>query len=1681
MKPRRSLLLGSLVVISLVSFSQAATLQWAGLGSGLTGGASDTWDTATANWSDGNPALLSWPATSSSDDDATFGGTAGTVTVTTVTANDLTFETTGYSLTGGTLTLDGATSPTITNGAGVDATISSVIAGSAGLTKAGEGTLTLSGANTNAGAVTVGAGTLKAGNAAALGTTDAGTLVADGAVLDVGGQNLGAEVVTISGGGIGGSGAVINSGGSQINALGRLVLGNHATIGGANRWDLRNSSPTLNLAGYTLTKTSSNYVGLIGATVTPGSGNLVVNQGELSLSTTTNLNGSASNSLTVNNGGTLSMYQSSSAHAWTLNLADGATLRAENGTGTQNSWAGPINVNGNITLKADGILNLPAGLTGTANLTKTGTSTAILSGTNSITGSSLTIGAGSLQINTAASLPDTPGVTVTSGFSGALLLGNNLTLGSGKSITIAGGGANGFFGALSAATGNTGTSEWLGNVVIGELTGTRIGSMGGILHVSGNISEANPGSALVVRSDESVNATVLLSGSNSHTGTTTLSASNLRIGSASALGSGPFVVDNAGRPVSLSSADTTAYTIGNPTTLSGTTGVFTLGDATRNGKLTFSSSVDLGAAVRLVGTASEAEFAGVVGGAGGINKSGTGTLVLSGDNTFSGATTIGLGKLKLDYSANGGSKLSDTGSLTFSGGELELYEGSNVELVASTTLTGNTTSTIARTAGTSVIQLNTITRNAGAFLNFSQSDIATTDNTNTNGILGTWATVGATDWAVNSTNGADGSITALSGYTQTLLAGNTGSNYANAHITVDSTQTLGGVITANTLRFNHAGAYTLNLATGNNILNTGGILVTSNVGNNLSSVAGGTLTMPTTGGSLVINQNNTANKLLISSTIANNTGTVAVVKSGAGEAELSAANSYTGSTTVSQGTLTLSGNRTGSSGAITVSNLAGIHATLNIQGGTHACGGNNFIVGNAQGTPATGTVNQTGGVVSFSGSTGNGLLLGNAATTASTGIYNLSGGSINTGNTTANRGVMLGANQGSINVFNLSGTGALNMAAATGGAASSVLQVGRFDSSANSTNNTFNQSGGAANVAILSVGGNGTTGVGIVSNVNWTGGTFVAASFPRLSAGNTNTATITIGGTADVTLPAFPATRGTSSTATLHFDGGTLKPSAASTAYLGGLTNAYVKAGGAKFNTNGFDITVSQALLADPVSTGGGLTKEGAGILTLTGAHTYTGATVISAGTLQIGSAGTTGSLANSSGVTNNGSLIFNRTNTLTQGTDFPNVISGTGGVTKLSTGALVLSGANTYEGNTLFGTAVGTSTGTLRLAHSSALGTGKLIINNGNADTGSVELSGGIQVANNMDFFGRTSGSTGAIIRNVSGDNTLSGVLTGSFNGNSYNIHSDSGMLTISNKITTSSAGRTLTLRGLGSINITGVVENGTGGIGVRLLDAGTYTLAGLNTYTGDTAVNAGSLTLASTGQLRFVPTSNGVSNKVTGPAAGTAVFNANGKFLLDLTGANPTAGNSWLLVDVANVNESYGASFHVDSNLGAFAEASSGVWELTDSGKKWTFTESTGTLSVADAVVDDYAAWSGPSGYNLSGGLAGDDDGDGLTNFQEYAFGLNPTSAASANPISQILNKATGIFKYTRRATPATTGVTYVYESSTTLGGSWSPFTPDSANSNSATPVEEVTVDVPDSLLAEPKLFIRVKASKP
>ncbi|MBN8460800.1 MAG: InlB B-repeat-containing protein [Verrucomicrobia bacterium] len=270
-------------------------------------------------------------------------------------------------------------------------------------------------------------------------------------------------------------------------------------------------------------------------------------------------------------------------------------------------------------------------------------------------------------------------------------------------------------------------------------------------------------------------------------------------------------------------------------------------------------------------------------------------------------------------------------------------------------------------------------------------------------------------------------------------------------------------------------------------------------------------------------------------------------------------------------------------------------------------------------------------------------------------------------------------------------------------------------------------------------------------------------------------------------------------------------------------------------------------------------------------------------------------------------------------------------------------------------------------------------------------------------------------------------------------------------------------------SLNI-GILANllDAGG-GLTKEGAGTLTLGGTNTYAGDTIVNSGTLVLADNAQLRFVVDESPAANMVTG--TGTATFN--GDFNIDTSAVPGTTGYIWLLVDRANLT---GESFDPNTfNVVGFTQKIDGVtWEMTDARGIWTFSEDTGELTLD--VGSDYDDWFNANG--VTGGENDDDDADGLTNFEEYAFGLVPNNGTSVNPISAGIDKTSGIFSYTRRL-QSLTGLTYTVWYSTDLS-TWTEDT----GATEGTPavsgqVETVPVTVSNGLLANPKLFIQVRAN--
>ena len=345
-------------------------------------------------------------------------------------------------------------------------------------------------------------------------------------------------------------------------------------------------------------------------------------------------------------------------------------------------------------------------------------------------------------------------------------------------------------------------------------------------------------------------------------------------------------------------------------------------------------------------------------------------------------------------------------------------------------------------------------------------------------------------------------------------------------------------------------------------------------------------------------------------------------------------------------------------------------------------------------------------------------------------------------------------------------------------------------------------------------------------------------------------------------------------------------------------------AGGATFDTNGNNVT-----LASPLSGTGGLTKVGAGTMTLSGGSNYLGATNVNSGTLQAGAVNTF-SAASAFTVAGGATLDLNHFNqtigslagdgnvtlgsaTLTTGGDntsttFAGGISGTGGLIKTGSGIMTLTGINSYTG----GTAI--NGGVLQLGDTDT--TGKIVgsvTNNAlffivNADT-----SGITTITNNAStsFLNNSSASSATITNNNNGllsfadtstaanaiittNNFALTQFTGNATaGNAQLVTNAGGIVDFSgtsgpagaNQVTAGSiegagtyflGANQLTVGGNNlSTTVTGTIEDGGlfGGTGASLVKvgAGTLTLSGINTYTGGTTINGGTLAVAADNNL--------------------------------------------------------------------------------------------------------------------------------------------------------------------------------------------------------------------------------------
>ena len=608
-------------------------------------------------------------------------------------------------------------------------------------------------------------------------------------------------------------------------------------------------------------------------------------------------------------------------------------------------------------------------------------------------------------------------------------------------------------------------------------------------------------------------------------------------------------------------------------------------------------------------------------------------------------------------------------------------------------------------------------------------------------------------------------------------------------------------------------------------------------------------------------------------------GAGSLTKKGAGTLNLLEGNTYGGDTFLTEGTLGIYG-----SDALSTGRLFASDATT-ITYGRYDIGNAVQISGNVRANMDFGTATQSG-VVSGSG----------ALTKIGGGTIRLSVANTYTGGTTLSQGGLFLGNNSAL------GTGSLTAADGTLLSFGNNLRI----TSAMTLNGqvSFEQEGGTAELrnAISGTGGITKTGSGElnISGANdYTGETLVSAGSLRLvSAGTLGT---TDGGVrvldgASLTLDATTLTEGVTISGAGLGGTGALRATRLNSTVSGPITLADAATIGSE--VSGFRITGGITGDHDLAIAGGGstiiegglnigtgvLTKNSTGNLTLGGDSTFAGGTLLNAGRLFVLSdrALGTGTLTAADGtrltfnnpanlandVTLNGNLSVG---TYFSGGTLSGVVSGSGSLTKESTGTLTLSGANTYEGGTFL------TSGGLRLANDGALGSGSLTA----SDSTLIEYANGVTIGNAIALNGvvELSPTTGTSEQTglISGDGILNKVGTGLLLLDGANTYTggtriSSGVLAIGSDASLGAASSALTFSGFDNatlqlrgywntsraININAVsakIDNFgydadiagtiTGGGVLALFGPGTVTLSGTNTHSGGTYLYGGRLVL--------------------------------------------------------------------------------------------------------------------------------------------------------------------------------------------------------------------------------------------
>ncbi len=820
-----------------------------------------------------------------------------------------------------------------------------------------------------------------------------------------------------------------------------------------------------------------------------------------------------------------------------------------------------------------------------------------------------------------------------------------------------------------------------------------------------------------------------LSGSNSGAGGINLAAGSLIIGHNNALGTGPF-------------------TIGAGTTIN--TGASVIANAGNNvqnwdGNFTFTGTnqLNLGTGAVTMGDNVIATVAAqtlTVGGAigdgvstFGLTKVGAGTLTLSGANTYGGLTNLSIGTLNLNGNnsgAAGGVTMAGStnlnlghanalgsGTFTINGGTLNNTSGSSMTLASNVAQTWNSDYTFTGT--------NSMNMGNGAVALGATTQITTTANTLTvNGVIDDGAStfgltkVGAGTLSLGGLNTYGGATTIdvgtlefktnqnLAAVTNTLVFGSANTTATTGTLDLSTASaTFGGTMTVQT---SSSSANTITIGNSQSLTVSGNVIIGSSATSN-------TTTRLVVSGLGAFNVTNTA---------AAGAFTVGGINGTGGAGNIAVADF--------SGLATMNVNLSGTGSVITVN--------PNLTAGTTNVNNLDATLRLAATSTLTATTLTVGGGPTNNGAAGqrNELYLGSTSTT-------LKADSINVGNGSRDAG-FIGGGGGTLTITDKAGTGraALNIgtgAAATGAISSGGNVVDLTNVNASLSLSTLTIGGqnrntdrsdilnfvlGTLDATTVVVGDNGGTASTTVANNTWTstlniGGGTTTIGTGGLDIGRADTAvtgtdvangivnitagTVTIANSAGlasaVRLGNNTVAAGITANGSLNITGGNVTVSGhiikgATT----GVGSATLTLNGGSLNMSGNNIGAATPTVTfnaqsgtlqnvAQINGGAGLTKTagaGTNTLILEGTNTYTGNTVVSSGTLQLGSGLASGSMATTSPISVGAGATFavKQSDLVTQGVEFSSAaITGLGGFAQSGTGTTLLNVNNTYSGPT--------------------------------------------------------------------------------------------------------------------------------------------------------------------------------------------------------------------------------------------------------------------------------------------------------------------------------------------------------------------------------------------------------------